>query len=215
MEKFTSCYIVQCLKPACRFRYPSSSKPGQVLCPKCGSPVQITGYENPELEKQSPDHTNGRIEILVDNVRSAYNIGSVLRTSDAVNVSHIHLCGTTPTPDNPKVKKTALGAELSIPWTQHWNALDAVNELKQKGLSIVSLELSPQSVSIYEIQPKDLRFPMVLVLGSEVTGVDPQILALSDQVVQIPMLGTKGSINVASAFGVAVYFMRYLEYKSK
>jgi len=214
MEKLTPCYIVQCMKPTCRFRFPVAVNPVEPICPKCGSPAQVTIYNIQGSENSPQNQYPEKIEILLDNVRSAYNTGSILRTSDAAKISHIHLCGTTPTPDNPKVRKTALGAEFSIPWSLHWNALDTVIELRQKGHFIISLEISPTAASVFDLQPDQLRFPLVLVVGNEVTGVDPEILAQSHQIIQIPMMGVKGSINVATAFGIAVYFLRYFGAKT-
>jgi 23S rRNA (guanosine2251-2'-O)-methyltransferase len=214
MEKSTSHFIIQCLKPACRFRFPSSTEIVDPICPKCGSPARQIAYNHQTPVTHNEIKPLKQIDILMDNIRSAYNAGSILRTSDAIKVNHIHLCGTTPSPDNPKVRKTALGAEFSIPWSLHWNALDTVIELKKAGYFILSLELSPQATSIFDMQPDQLGYPLVLVVGNEVTGVDPDILAKSSHILQIPMMGEKGSINVATAFGVAVYFLRYLENKT-
>ncbi|MEM5774866.1 MAG: TrmH family RNA methyltransferase [Anaerolineaceae bacterium] len=211
METQTSQYIVQCLKPVCRFRYPLSEHPGQTVCPKCGSPVQISTFSHANPALLSGDQPVGQMAVLLDNIRSAYNVGAILRTADAVKASRLYCCGTTPTPDHPKVRKTALGAEFAASWSLEWNALDTVENCRRAGLKIVSLELSPAAVSVFDLQPEQVHFPLLLVLGSEVTGVDREILAVSDLVLQIPMLGAKGSINVSTAFGVAAYFLRYLE----
>ena len=211
MEKHTPHYVVVCLKPSCRFRYPTTLLPEQTVCPKCGSPVQVLSFPVTDQVNEPISHHVGIIEVLLDNIRSAYNAGSILRTSDAMMIRQLYCCGTTPTPDQSKVQKTALGAGFSIPWSMEWNALDVVERRKQEGARIVSLELASNAVSLFDLQPSQLAFPLVLVLGSEVTGVDREILDRSDLVIEIPMLGTKGSVNVATAFGVAAYFLRYLE----
>jgi len=213
MEKATSHFIVQCLKPVCRFRYPAAALPAAPVCPKCGGPVQVIHFPAQEAASGSSLPPVGRMEVLLDNLRSAYNVGSILRTADAVQISHLYLAGTTPTPDHPRVRKTSLGAEFSAPWTLDWNAPDIILGLRKEGRFIVSLELAPNAVSLFDLKTEQLRFPLLLVVGSEVNGVDPEVLGLSDLVIQIPMLGAKGSVNVASAFAVAVYLLRYLDIK--
>lgn len=214
MENNLPYLIVQCLKPTCRFRYPAASVPPEATCPKCGSPVHVASFPVQVPAGNASQPPAGKIDVLLDNIRSAYNVGSILRTSDAVNIAHIHLCGTTPTPDNPKVRKTALGAEFSTPWSMAWNALDTALARKAQGFFILSLELAPSAVPLFALQPEQVKYPLLLIVGNEVSGVDPEILAVSDAIVQIPMLGRKGSINVATAYGVAVYFLRYLESKT-
>jgi tRNA G18 (ribose-2'-O)-methylase SpoU len=147
------------------------------------------------------------LEALLDNVRSAWNVGAIFRTADALGVRRLHLCGITPTPENASVKKTALGADSSVPWTTSKNALKAAEKLKADGCQLWALEQDERAVSIYDLAIDDLRFsgvPVVLVVGNEITGVDPALLDLCDRIVYIPMRGQKRSLNVEVAFGVAV-----------
>ena len=202
-------FIIECMRPNCRFRFHASTSQGGQNCPKCGGPISERVYEIPETPHRQTAATDlPVIEVLMDNIRSAYNVGSILRTSDAAGVAHLHVSGVSPTPDQEKVRKTALGAEFTIPWTQHWNALDAIRAARSRGLQIVSLEINPSAVSLFELPSSALRFPILFVLGNEVTGVDPAIQSLSDLTVEIPMYGIKRSINVSNAFSIAVYFLR-------
>ena len=142
------------------------------------------------------------VSILLDNVRSMYNVGSFFRTGDAAGISKLFLSGITARPPKKEIAKTALGAESSLPW-EHW--LDPVSELKRaraQGTELVAIETTPHAVDLFDWQP---RFPVCLVFGHEVEGVNPEIAALADTHVRIPMLGAKHSLNVATAGGVVVY----------
>ena len=132
-------------------------------------------------------------------------MGSIFRTADAVDLGGLCLCGMTATPPRPDMEKTALGATLSVPWNYWRNSLDAVRDLKDKGLRVIALEQSTRSRDWTEFQ---YPFPHVFVVGHEVNGVNPEILALADEVVEIPMAGTKHSLNVAVSFGVLAFAVR-------
>ena len=143
-----------------------------------------------------------RIAVLLDNVRSAWNVGSILRSADGFGFSHAFLCGITPTPDREAVAKTSLGAEHFVPWSYHKDAVRLVQSLKSEGWMVCGLEDHQKSLPIggrarYE--------DVLLVLGNEITGVDPELLDLCDEVFFIPMHGEKRSFNVAIAFGIAAY----------
>ncbi|MBX4211476.1 MAG: RNA methyltransferase [Candidatus Yanofskybacteria bacterium] len=143
-----------------------------------------------------------KVTLVLHNIRSALNVGSLFRTADAAGVSKIYLGGYTPTPEHDKVSKTALGAEKSIPWekvSQTWRVLD---QLKKEGNTIVALEQSKDSIDYRKCKP---RFPLVLVLGNEITGLSSQLLKYCDYAIEIPMRGTKESLNVAVAGGIALY----------
>lgn len=203
-------YIYQCLKPSCRFRFPGNQNdsPDRV-CPKCGSPMQKITWLPPANQEIINNGSGQRIEILLDNIRSVFNVGSIFRTADGAGIDHIHLCGITPTPDHPKMQKTSLGAQLVLPWTQHWNSLEVIGHKRREGYQIWCLEGGQGSVPIFTPlhQLKDL--PLLLVVGSETTGVDPDLRKQCDCLVNLPMLGTKESLNVATAFGIAVYIIRF------
>ena len=140
------------------------------------------------------------MRVVLDSVRSALNVGAILRTADCAGVEAVELCGPTPCPPNPKIEKTALGAE--VPWQHHARALDVVKERSDQGWRVIAVETVDGATSLFEA---DLCEPCLVVLGHEVLGVDPEILDRADQIVQIPTEGSKGSLNVATAFGVVAY----------
>lgn len=142
------------------------------------------------------------LHIVLDNIRSAYNTGSMFRTADAAAAEHVHLCGMTAYPPNAKLAKTALGAFDYIPWTHYPHTPDAVAALREQGVTIVAVEVTPEAVPYTDYAwPR----PAAVIFGNEVTGVAPETLALADAVVRIPMRGHKKTINVATAFGIVVY----------
>ncbi len=203
----------QCSNPNCGLRFPApAEKTGWLLCPRCKSPAQplVTRDEvashNPRQEAASPQP---HLEVLLDNIRSTFNVGAMLRTSDGAGVSHVHLGGITPQPDNPRIAKVSLGAEFSVPWSYRANGLETVQECKSRGLQIWALEILPGAVSIFDIPSETTANPALLVVGNEVTGIDPGIQELCDQSFWIPMQGYKRSLNVAVAFGIAVYTLRH------
>ena len=211
--------IRQCLRPTCRFRFPVSGDSLEMsACPKCGGPTRLVESPYAGLKvDHHPTQTGVQVQALLDNIRSSLNVGSMFRTADGAGVSHLHLCGITPTPDHPKVAKTALGAEYSVPWTQYWDALEAAASLRQGGCELWALEGGPRAELIFEavqdlaqsLAPAQSRKALLLVVGNEVSGVDPGLLELCQRVVSIPMQGAKQSLNVAVAFGIAVYSLRY------
>lgn len=140
---------------------------------------------------------------LLENVRSLYNVGSIFRTSDAALVSKLYLTGFTPYPPRPEISKTALGAVESVPWSYHRKAIEAVTELKEKGVKLVVLEQTKESIPIWELSP-DI-FPVCIAVGNEIGGITKDVLDSADMAVEIPMLGVKHSLNVAVAYGIAVY----------
>jgi 23S rRNA (guanosine2251-2'-O)-methyltransferase len=203
--------ICQCSDPSCAFRFPAETNDLRRLhCPRCGSPTQSSqlAIVQDEPDRASIDSERPRLElhILLDNVRSTYNVGSLFRTADGAGVSSLHLCGITPTPQNLKVGKTALGAEQKVTWTYHRNALHAADSLKAAGVRLWALEATPGAPSLFELSPPQ-DHPLALIIGNEVTGVDPALLERSDRVVRLPMTGSKRSLNVASAAAVAIYWL--------
>lgn len=141
--------------------------------------------------------------VICDDLRSLHNVGSIFRTSDAVGVDKIYLCGITGRPDGistgDKISKVALGAEKIIPWEYKKQCWRLVDELKNNGYKIISLEIADGSVAYRNFKP---NFPLALVLGNEVSGVRKSVLVKSDSVVEIPMKGQKESLNVSVAFGI-------------
>lgn len=140
--------------------------------------------------------------LILPNIRSCHNVGAMFRTADATSVDQIFLVGYTPVPPRPEIDKVALGAETWMKWKQYKNLTVLIKNLKKKGVKIVALEKSAQSQDIGTV---DFSFPLALIVGNEVDGVDPKILALCDSVVYIPMYGQKESLNVSIAAGIAMY----------
>lgn len=132
----------------------------------------------------------------------------MLRTADGAGLARLHLCGITATPEHPRVAKTALGSEDAVPWTAYANALDAADTLQARGCQLWALESGPQADSLFAVGVLPTA-PLVLVVGNELAGVDPALLARCARVLSIPMQGVKGSLNAAVAFGIAVYHLRF------
>ncbi len=148
-----------------------------------------------------------RVVVLLDNIRSLYNTGSILRTADASGVERVVLCGITPRPDQGSrqrraIAKTALGAEDSVRWEYRPDAQTTLRELAAAGYHSVAAEITPAAIDIYEWTP---RWPVCLVFGHEVDGVSSDLAAHVETVIRIPMLGHKRSLNVATAAGVVLY----------
>jgi tRNA G18 (ribose-2'-O)-methylase SpoU len=145
--------------------------------------------------------------VLLDNIRSAWNVGSIFRSADGFGFTHAYLCGITPTPESDAVQKTSLGAEDSVPWSYHKDAVQLVNGLRREGWIILGLEEDARGASVdeFERSSSDLRLDTALIVGNEITGMDPDLLDLCDRIVTIPMRGGKKSLNAAIAFGVAAY----------
>ena len=142
------------------------------------------------------------VHIILDNLRSAFNVGSIIRTADCARIEQIHFCGYTAHPPNPKLQKTALGTIDYVPWRSHSSALDAVQEMKQNSIPVFALETTNRSVSLW-----NFTFPRscALVVGNEALGVNVETLKSADAILEIPMIGFKNSINVAVALGIALY----------
>ena len=150
------------------------------------------------------------LTVVLDNVRSMHNVGSVLRTADAFRVEEVLLCGITGTPPHPEIHKTALGAEDSVRWRHVASALDAVSELKQRGYVVLSVEQAEGSTMLHHFEPRaDCRY--AVVLGNEVKGVQQEVIDQSDGCLEIPQFGTKHSLNVSVTAGIVIYhFARIL-----
>jgi tRNA G18 (ribose-2'-O)-methylase SpoU len=151
--------------------------------------------------------------VLLDNVRSMYNVGAFFRAADGVGLERLCLCGITAHPPKKAISKTALGAEETVPWQHDWDALRMAEALRHDGFEIAAIETSEAAVDLFEWQP---RFPVCVAFGNEVEGLRPELLALATSHVRIPMLGHKRSLNVATAGGVVLYELlrRYRALKS-
>ena len=142
--------------------------------------------------------------IVLDNIRSMSNIGSVFRTSDAFLVESIHLCGITSRPPQREIQKTALGATESVPWKYFSTTMESIQELKTKGYQIISIEQVKNSTMLQDYHPQSQQ-KIALVLGNEVKGVDQNIIDESDLCIEIPQFGTKHSLNVSISGGLVIW----------
>ncbi|MBV8040054.1 RNA methyltransferase [Bacteroides sp. AN502] len=142
--------------------------------------------------------------VILDNVRSLHNIGSVFRTSDAFRVECIYLCGITATPPHPEMHKTALGAEFTVDWKYVNNAVEAVDNLRQEGYVVFSIEQAENSIMLENIQLEQGR-RYAVVLGNEVKGVQQEVIDHSDGCIEIPQYGTKHSLNVSVTAGIVIW----------
>ena len=141
------------------------------------------------------------IYVLLDNIRSLHNVGSIFRSADAARVSRLYLCGITGVPPRPEIGKTALGATETVPWEYRKDAAAVLDELRDQNCRIVALEHTDRSVAHRKAR---YDFPCCLVIGNEVWGVQEELLEKTDLAVEIPMYGSKHSLNVSVAFGVAM-----------
>ncbi len=195
-----------CQNPECGLRYPlTEGHPFGERCPLCLGETVIVLKKEIERESNKEKERRGlrELAVLVDNVRSAWNVGSILRTADGFGFHHAFLCGITPTPEQAEVRKTALGAEQFVTWSHHKDAVKLVERLKEEGWQVWVLEFVEGAVPIHGVEGDERK--TVLIVGNEATGVDPGLLALSDRIVYLPMHGQKRSFNVAVAFGAAAF----------
>ncbi|MBX2984694.1 MAG: RNA methyltransferase [Bacteroidia bacterium] len=144
--------------------------------------------------------------VVLDNIRSAYNVGAIFRTADGFLLERVLLCGITPTPPHKEIYKTAIGAENSMQWEYHQDVAKAIVTLKQQGYFIVALEQTSDSTLLQDwIWKKGTKF--ALVLGNEVDGISDSAMPLCDAYIEIPQFGTKHSFNVAVAAGMLIWDM--------
>jgi 23S rRNA (guanosine2251-2'-O)-methyltransferase len=198
-----------CLNIECGLRYPlMENHPFGTRCPHCLGETRVVLKteisEREETRVEAEKSKEKMIAVLVDNIRSAWNVGSILRSADGFGFTHAYLCGITPTPENEAVTKTSLGAEDFVTWSYHKDAVKLVKGLKKTGWKVLALEEHERAKSIAS-QTGNLDINTVLMIGNEITGVDPELLELADEIYFIPMRGQKRSFNVANAFSIAAY----------
>jgi len=143
--------------------------------------------------------------VVLNNIRSLYNVGSIFRTSDGVGVTKLYLCGITGIPPSSKITKTALDAEKTVPWEYGKNAVEVIVKLRSEGYEIVLLEQTAHSLPYHEYIPTK---PVCLVLGNEISGICDSLLPVCDRAIEIEMAGLKNSLNVTVAFGIIAYHLR-------
>ncbi len=211
----------ECTHPQCGFRFPEVAEadalPTSRDCPRCGAPLRPVAQvplpaepsppEAPPHPSPPPPPAPGARLALLDNLRSAWNVGSIFRSADGAGWAHLCLAGFTPTPEHPGVAKTGLGAERRVPWSAHPNAVRLARELQRQGWVLWALETTASSAALTTVAAEAQNLALALVVGNEQAGVDPDLLALCDRVVALPMLGHKRSLNVAVAFAIAAYLL--------
>jgi len=160
-----------------------------------------------EIARPSPrelaDLPRHPISVVVENVRSIYNVGSMFRTSDAARIEQLYLTGYTGTPEHKDLHKTALGAQDTVPWSHHDDTQPALQQLRARGYTLAALEITSDSISTANVLPE--HFPLCLVVGNEVSGVAKKTIEVVDLAFEIPQYGAKQSLNVAVAYGIAVF----------
>jgi tRNA G18 (ribose-2'-O)-methylase SpoU len=143
------------------------------------------------------------VTVVIENVRSAYNVGSMVRTCDAALAERLIVTGYTPPPDHSKVRKTALGAELGVPWESAPETIPVIEQLKRDGYTIAVLEITDSPTPVSKLENR--HFPLALIVGNEVSGVTDAVIAESDLAIEIPQFGLKQSLNVAVALGIGLF----------
>ncbi len=240
----------KCHNPQCGLRYPRSplDRTGE-RCPRCLGETQTIRTRAWREEEHPAERTTLPIEVMLDNLRSAWNVGAIFRTADGLGVRKLYLCGITPTPPHAGIRKTALGAEEWVAWEYAPDAVEKAKALKAQGAQLWAIEEGEGSKSLEEIaaegrewkksqnraadgdqHPRSPRSgrrngsydqegighgnmdrsggqaaPILLILGNEIAGVDPELLTLCDQIIAIPMRGRKRSLNVEVAFAIAAW----------
>ncbi len=205
----TAFEVRRCNSCGLRYPLPITGDNAKTRCPACMGTTRIILSQNltSETRHDLPVSSSRKYDyaVLLDNIRSAWNVGSILRSADGFGFSHAHLCGITPTPEIDTVKKTSLGAENSVAWTYYKDAVVLVTELKSQGRRVMALEEHNRSTRLIDAPKQNSSNPTLLIVGNEKTGVDPHLLDLCDEIYYIPMHGQKKSFNVAIAFGIAAY----------
>lgn len=197
--------FVQCSQAACATRFVA---PPGTPCPFCHQATRIMAQRYPNVVRQRP--VQRVLHVVFDGVRSALNVGVMLRTAEALGVACAYHCGITPAADHPKVAKAALGAQMRVTAEAHRDAVAVVTRLVAQGLHVVALENTAAAADLYDLlESQQLASELVIVVGNEVAGVDPAVLALCHHVVALPMLGDKNSLNVGHAFAAAAFALTH------
>lgn len=163
---------------------------------------------NEELNRKSleefKESSKTPVIIVLDNVRSLNNVGSVFRTADAFLLEAVYLCGITGTPPNKEIQKTALGATESVEWKHTATTLEAIEQLKTEGYTICAIEQAESAIFLNAFIPAKAQ-KLAIVFGNEVKGVEQEVIDKSDYVIEIPQVGTKHSLNIAVSVGIVVW----------
>ncbi|MCD4749574.1 MAG: hypothetical protein K8R59_09375 [Thermoanaerobaculales bacterium] len=204
---------VTCPDPACSldFEVGHGQAWRRVSCPACGAEGAAIlaevrrRFRTGDPGSALPQMRDNSVVVVLEDLRSVHNVGSILRTCDAFGADLVVMTGVTATPEHPKIARTALGAEQVVPWVWRADAPSAVGELQELGIEIVALERTDKAVPITELH---IGLPFALVIGNEVAGVSGPVLAKASRHAAIPMLGSKSSLNASVAFAVALWQLR-------
>jgi len=164
--------------------------------------------KNSELNRLSVDQFKNSsktpVIVILDNIRSAHNVGSIFRTCDAFLINEIILCGITATPPNKEIRKTALGSSESVNWRYFKNTEEVILNLKKENYHIISIEQANRSLKLENFKPNnDEKY--VIIFGNEIKGIDQKIIDISDDIIEIPQFGTKHSLNVSVSAGIIIW----------
>lgn len=167
-------------------------------------------YKTPDLIKQKGDldalrsRKRNEVYLILDNIRSMYNVGAIFRTADAARAKKLYLCGITATPPRKEIEKTALKTINEMPWEHIENTIDIVQKMKDEGVQIIALEQTDKSADYRKFE---FNKPVAIIIGHETIGVDDKVLEICDGVVEIPMYGIANSLNVSVAAGIILYHL--------
>lgn len=147
------------------------------------------------------------ITVVLDDVRSRHNVGSIFRTADSFGIESIQLCGFTPCPPHREIEKTALGATASVRWEHHAEAVDRISTLKRNGTYIIAVEQTLKAMALQDFDPMALEQPLAIVVGNELSGVSDAVIEACDTCLMIPQYGTKHSLNVSVCAGIVLWWL--------
>lgn len=215
--------LIRCPYPNCFFSYEwevsEKLSLDRALCPQCHREGTAISLEIQSLFQERVKQTfkqdfavktpnENTFIVLVENMRSLWNVGSIFRTADAAGISLLYLCGITGCPPKTQISKTALGAQECIPWQYFAHSLDIIPQLKALGIIVIGLERMASSVNLTTLlKEKKITKPLCLVIGNENQGLSPETIHYCDYVCSLPMQGKKESLNAAVAFGIAAYLI--------
>ncbi len=201
--------VLKCSGDACGMRYPSPADDHRRhACPLCESPVTQVGRYDPPPQLIAPTADAGASQLvgILDNIRSAQNVGTMLRSADGAALDHLYLGGLTAGADSPKVIKTALGAEVSVPSTSFKDTIECIDHLRSDGFQIWAIDYTHRSTPLQDIVERPAK--LAFAVGNERAGIDPEILEHADRHVHLDMYGAKTTLNVGVTFGTVAYWLR-------
>lgn len=214
--------LTLCVNPSCKFEFNVESDQSVGTCPKCGQVQTFRSLEarqflerhylklksEKQLEHKTLNKYPAKRSVLLEDIRSLWNVGSIFRTADGAGFNHLYLAGITGSPPRKEIEKVSLGAESYLSWEYVSTSLDVLRSLKADGVCIIGLEYTSHSHLLTEtLRSLKIMEPLCLVLGNEVNGILAETLELCDHVCHLPMRGIKTSLNVAVAFGIAGYLI--------